>query len=57
MKDRVFMITQLDSQTYAVPRRIFLLQKDEKFISNFKNICADNTINQTLTTTREVLYT
>lgn len=57
MKDRVFMITPLDSATYAVPRRIFLLQNDEKFIKNFGNICGDKTISQTLTSTREVHYT
>ena len=57
MNDRIFMITPLDSETYAMPRRIFLLQKEEHFVKVFKNICSDETINQTLTSTREVFYT
>ena len=56
-KDRVFMITPLDSETYAIPRRIFLLHSDENFIKVFGKICIDKTVNQTLTSTREVLYT
>ena len=57
MKDRVFMITPLDSETYGMPRRIFLLQSDEKFVRNFGEICKDKTIVQTLTYTKEVQYT
>lgn len=57
MTDRVFMITPLDSQTYAMPRRIFLLKNDEKFIKIFGDICSDRTIKETVTSTREVLYT
>ena len=57
MKDRVFMITQLDDKTYALPRRIFLLQNDEKFVDNFGKICKDKTITQTFTSTKEVQYT
>jgi len=57
MKDRVFMITQLDDETYAMQRRIFLLQSDDNFIKNFGRICSDKEIRQTLTSTREVQYT
>ena len=57
MKDRVFMITPLNSATYAIPRRIFLLQNDENFVKNFGEICKDKTIVQTLTYTKEVQYT
>lgn len=57
MKDRIFMITPLDSATYATPRRIFLLQNEDTFIKNFSRLCSDKTVAQTFTSTKEVLYT
>ena len=57
MKDRVFMITQLDSENgYAIGRRIFLLTNQQGFHKNFAKICGDMSIKGTLTTTKEILY-
>ena len=57
MKDRVFMITQLDSENgYAIGRRVFLLMNQAGFHKSFAKICGDKNVKGTLTTTREVLY-
>lgn len=57
MKDRVYMITQLDSEYgYDVGRRLFVLSSLNNSSFVIKKIIFDKNVKGMYTTSREVLY-